>query len=113
MTRSVLSVGPHDTVEAATATLVETGVSGLPVLDAEGRLVGVVSQTDLLRPPASASVEEVMMPVTFTLRETDSLARAAALMAAEQIHRIPIVDADGRVLGIVTTLDVVRWLTQP
>lgn len=56
------------------------------------------------------TVGEVMMPLSFTVPETASLARAAGLMAFEGIHRVPVVDRKGRVVGILSTLDVLRWL---
>ncbi|HXU72294.1 MAG TPA: CBS domain-containing protein [Polyangia bacterium] len=51
-----------------------------------------------------------MARLTFTLRETESVSQAAALMALEHIHRISIVTDDGRVAGIVASTDVLGWL---
>jgi CBS domain-containing protein len=59
---------------------------------------------------AKATVGEVMMPIAFTVPERASLARAAGLMAFEGVHRVPVVDARGRVVGILSSLDVLRWL---
>jgi CBS domain-containing protein len=46
------------------------------------------------------------------LPETASLGQAAALMALERIHRVPIVSGDGRVVGIISTLDISQWLAE-
>ena len=62
--------------------------------------------------PPPASVSDVMTPAALTLSEDAPVAEAAALMAFEGIHRVPVVAADGRVAGIVTSLDVLRWLAQ-
>ncbi len=62
--------------------------------------------------PAPASVADVMTPAALTLSEDAPVAEAAALMAFEGIHRVPVVAGDGRVAGIVTSLDVLRWLAQ-
>ena len=61
---------------------------------------------------ASALVRDVMLPIAFTLPEDAPVSRAAALMAYEGVHRIPVVSASGEVVGIVTTLDVLRWLSE-
>jgi CBS domain-containing protein len=61
---------------------------------------------------ASATVAEVMVPVAFTLTAGEPLARAAALMAYEGVHRIPVVALDGAVIGILSSIDVLRWLAE-
>ncbi|HBQ16709.1 MAG TPA: hypothetical protein DEF51_38110 [Myxococcales bacterium] len=102
-------------------SLIEEGIGGAPVVDAEGHLLGIVSKTDLLcawrdlgtqrdRQPLTAG--DVMMPVVFALTEDSTVAEAAALMAYEGVHRLPIVDRETRVVGVVTTLDLSRWIAQ-
>jgi CBS domain-containing protein len=59
-----------------------------------------------------ATVGEVMMPVAFTLSEHAPIAQAAALMAFEGVHRIPVVSAEGEVVGLVSSLDILRWLAE-
>ncbi len=145
MTARVLAVRPDVGLEALAALLLDRGIGGAPVVDQEGRPVGVVSKTDLIRerlmagdtgevvapgwhprrghlqvevgrgfhgeaPPSS--VAEVMTPTAFTLSEDAPVAEAAALMAFEGVHRVPVVADDGRVAGIVTSLDVLRWVAQ-
>lgn len=58
------------------------------------------------------SVGDVMTPTAFTLSEDAPVAEAAALMAFENVHRVPVVAGDGRVVGIVTSLDLLRWMAQ-
>jgi CBS domain-containing protein len=91
---------------------------GVPVVDRDGRPLGIASKTDLLREaaetyawhPPSGPVSDVMTQNAFGLPETASLAHAAALMAYERVHRVPILADDGTVVGIVTPLDLARWL---
>jgi CBS domain-containing protein len=114
--------------------LLEERMSGAPVVDGDGRPVGVVSKTDLLRHlhergdaveptggvPDEAGfhavhldetlVRDVMMPVVFAIAADTTIAAAAALMAGEGVHRLPVLDADGAVVGLLSTLDVVRWV---
>ncbi len=52
------------------------------------------------------------MSLVFSLPEHASLAQAAALMALEGVHRIPVVAADGKVVGIVSSLDLMRWMAR-
>ncbi len=114
MTHDVVCVGPDLSIAALTTLLVERGISGVPVVDENAVPIGMVSKTDLLRlppeVPAVATVADYMTPIAFTLREDAPLAQAAALMAWEGVHRIPVCSADGDVVGILSTLDVVRWL---
>jgi len=62
--------------------------------------------------PPAQTVADVMMYIAFTLCEDTSLSHAAALMAYEAVPRIPVVSFEGKVVGIVTAMDVVRWLAQ-
>jgi CBS domain-containing protein len=53
-----------------------------------------------------------MMPVVFAIADDTTIAAAAALMAGEGIHRLPVLDGTGAVVGILSTLDVVRWVAE-
>ena len=111
MTHDVICVFRDLSIVQFMELLKETGISGVPVVDDAGIPVGVVSKTDLMGASLDRpTVGDIMMPVAFTLPETASLSHAAALMSFEDIHRILIVSASGRVTGIVTALDIVRWL---
>ncbi len=61
---------------------------------------------------ARATVGEIMMPIAFTLPETASVSRAAALMALEGVHRLPVVSEEGKVVGILSAMDILRWLAE-
>lgn len=115
MTRDVVCVTPDLPVETLVALLIERNISAVPVVDAVGRPVGVVSKTDLVRYyhdeyDAGGTAADLMMAMAFTLTEESPIAHAAALMAVEGVHHLPVVDGNGKVVGIVSTLDVVRWL---
>jgi CBS domain-containing protein len=130
MTPDVVCVGPDVAASHVGQLLVNSGISGVPVVDAEGHPLGLISKTDLLRelslglgpdgePLATASGEaadltaaDLMTPVAFSLREHASLAQAAALMAFEGVHRLPIVSEANRVVGILSATDVMRWVAQ-
>jgi len=135
MTGDVVCVREDVSIEALTALFLERGISGAPVVDADGFPVGVVSKTDVVReryengdsvdaeyevpdgfhpgPIARGTVGDIMTPLAFTLNEYSPLSRAAALMSCEGVHRIPVVSDDGRVVGILSSLDVMRWVAHP
>ena len=113
MTGHVVCVLPDLGLAQLTELLLELNISGAPVVDDGGRPLGVVSRADILGAPRQdATVADIMMPVAFTLPESASLSRAAALMAFEGVHRVPVVSDQGRVVGIVSSLDVSRWLAR-
>jgi CBS domain-containing protein len=117
MTRTPFCIREDVGVSAIADLLLERGFGAVPVVDADGRALGVVSKTDLLRHqhaglPGDATATDIMMPMVFAVDQTTSLGDAAALMAGEGVHRLPVVDASGRVVGILSSLDLVRWLGQ-
>ncbi len=116
MTHATYCVRPGVGIDALVALMLERGLSGLPVVDATGRPIGVVSKTDVVRhhgaPDRAATAHDLMMPLVFSLSHEVPIARAAALMAGEGVHRLPIVDGTGRVCGILSSLDIVRWVAE-
>ena len=115
MTRKVVCARPEMDASLLRARLLEHGVSGAPVVDDWGRVLGVASKTDLVEHEITGergrkTVGDIMMPMAFTLPAEASIGQAAALMAYEGVHRVVVVDAKGCVVGLVSTLDVVRWL---
>ena len=116
MTANVTCVQPDLRVDSLLFLLIQQGIGGAPVVDRDGRPLGVVSRADLVRlsldPQEDATVADIMMPIAFTLAEGASVSQAAALMAYEDVHRVPVVSADGVVVGIVSSLDIVRWLAR-
>ncbi len=108
----VVTIPATATVVSAKATLAEHRVQGAPVVDGIGRIIGVVTTTDLGDPRRMMnpddSIEWVMTRVAFAVREDDPAMTAVRLMVREAIHRVIVVDADGQPVGIVTPMDVLR-----
>jgi CBS domain-containing protein len=127
MSKNVISVSPSLSLSELILLLVDHGISGCPVVDQNGRPIGVVSKTDLLhesyedadqgenaRPFAyssSMTVGQVMNSPAVTLSTKATVADAARLMTVENVHRIPVVSDTGVVIGIVGALDILRWLS--
>ena len=99
MTPDPVTAGPDLPVRAAADLLVYHRVSGLPVLDGAGALVGVVSEADIIG-KRSATVGEIMSRAVVAVAPDARLERVAALMTRQRVNRVPVVDA-GRVVGIL------------
>lgn len=132
MTRNVVVVSPETPLKEVAAILSDRGISGLPVRDAGGSVVGVVSEADILRkeqglPPGRSSVfdwlfgrseeaaaklaartaGEAMTSPPVTIDPGRPIAEAAKLMVERTINRLPVIDGD-ELVGIVTRADLVR-----
>ena len=135
MTRDVVAVTPHTTIEDAAKIMLRMHISGLPVIDDAGNLVGVVSESDFIRrseigtgrrhaawltflmgPARSAAefihergrkVEDVMTTKVITVQEETSLADVVALMEKHGVKRVPVMRGKG-VVGIVTRSNLLQ-----
>jgi CBS domain-containing protein len=118
MTRSVICVTPKWTLRELLVVLLEGNMSGVPVVDGSWRPVGIVSKSDVVRYVAehgsieSGTVADCMLPLTLSVTPSTTIGRAAALMAFEGIHRLPVCEATGDVVGIVSALDIARWVAK-
>ncbi|MFE9796113.1 CBS domain-containing protein [Streptomyces goshikiensis] len=127
MTDEVVSVAPDTAFKDVAKLLAQYGVSGLPVVDDENRVVGVVSQTDILAhaapdphparpavPPAGPpTAGNVMSTPPVTIHAEETAADAARLMTRRGIERLPVVDEEDRLVGIVTRGDLLRLFVRP
>lgn len=115
MTREVITLVGSTSLEDAARSLTFHKVSGAPVME-HGRIVGVVSKTDLVdprhRPSATGdrTVADAMTPVIYAVRPGDPALSAVRLMVEEGVHRVVVVDDNRRLAGIVSTMDVMRAL---
>lgn len=80
------------------------------VVDAEGKLQGLVSRSDLLRATPTSTVADLMTPRVHALPTDAPIAYAVSLMAIEDISEVPVVTVEGKVIGICFALDVMRWV---
>jgi CBS domain-containing protein len=110
MARTSVAVRAGVSRSVAADALRARGASTAPVVDGDGRPIGVVSEADLLRGKPGAKVSDAMVRVALSVRETAPLSGAASLMAAHGIDRLPVVSDDGIVVGVLTAMDVVAWL---
>ncbi|HUF26234.1 MAG TPA: CBS domain-containing protein [Gemmatimonadaceae bacterium] len=127
MTARPRTIGPDSAMRDAARDMVRAGVEGLPVVDDEGRLVGMLSERELLRHLLSSqlmaassktettgvtqrrTVRDVMTRQVLCVSPEQPLAEVASLMSNKEIDRVPVVHA-GRLVGVLTRGDIVRKL---
>lgn len=112
MTDEVVSVVGRTPSADVGALLVEHDISGLPVVDEDDRVIGVVSRTDLLV-RGDHTAREVMSAPPVTIHAEQTVTEAARLMTRRGVKRIPVVDEEGRLVGIVTRRDLLRVFLRP
>ncbi|WP_327322614.1 CBS domain-containing protein [Streptomyces sp. NBC_01210] len=128
MTHTAVAVGRHATYKEIVELMEQWKVSALPVLEGEGRVIGVVSEADLLPKeeyrlddPAQAdrplsdmtkaravSAEELMSSPAITVHASAMVAEAARIMARRRVKRLPVVDDVGLLEGVVSRSDLLK-----
>jgi len=112
MRREVITAKPDDKVKEAAKKIVAKGIDHLPVVDSDGKLIGIVTSWDLARAIANGKhlLSEIMTRRVITAREEESIDVVARRMAQHNISGLPIVDDTRRVSGIITTDDISKKL---
>ncbi|PNG91263.1 hypothetical protein SMF913_26728 [Streptomyces malaysiensis] len=135
MTHTVVAVGREAPFKEIVRTLEQWRVSALPVLEGEGRVIGVVSEADLLpkeefrdSDPArvaqlrdlsgiakagAVTADELMTSPAITVHAGATLAEAARIMTHKRVKRLPVVDEEGRLEGIVSRADLLKVFLRP
>ncbi|MFE2872878.1 CBS domain-containing protein [Embleya sp. NPDC059259] len=136
MTRDVVTVGPDTEFQDIVAALDARRISALPVVDDERRILGIVSEADLLRARVEQAEDahllpgprrlanrhttneghtahELMTTPVVSVEPVSSTLRGARLMDRHHVKRLPVVDADGRLIGIVSRCDLLRTFLRP
>jgi len=125
MTREVFTLPHAASLEDAAHALVARDIGAAPVRDADGRVVGVLSRSDLcdlervaalraaLDPRRPLRAADLMTPGYAAVRPSDPAAAALDLMANEAAHRILVLDDAGALVGVVTAGDLLRALLPP
>ncbi len=117
MTADPITIHPDAPVAEAARLLDAHQIHGLPVVDAAGIVIGVVSQTDVVRARATAGlwarwpdleVRHLMTSPAVTVSPDAGVAEAAMLMEGNHVHRLVVAGADRRLLGIITVGDLLH-----
>lgn len=106
MTHDVETVSPDMLTENAARLLFSRSISGMPVVDTSGSLVGVVTEFDIIAKEGS-TVGDIMSTDVVTVAEDTDAETVAQILTSRRVRRVPVV-ADGTVVGIVSRSDLVR-----
>ena len=116
MNKNVKTVRPDSTVKDATKSMVDNGVGSLIVLSGAGMVTGIITERDVLTDivikgmdSAKVKVEDVMTKKLVTVSPESSLEDAADLMTKHKIKKLPVVDQNGSLIGIITATDLIRY----
>ncbi|MER5794233.1 CBS domain-containing protein [Streptomyces sp. NPDC001980] len=107
MTRNPVAVGRDAPFKDVVTLMDRWKVSALPVLDGEGRVIGVVSEADLAR-ARGVTAGELMNAPAVTVHPDATVAEAARVMARRGVKRLPVVDGAGLLRGIVSRADLLK-----
>ena len=141
MTKDVITVKKEASIREIAQTIVDHDVSGLPVMDDDGTVCGIVSEGDLVRKEfapelpdelcilgaviyysglreyqdafrkiAAISAEQLMTKKVVTVKAYDDVSDVARLMRDRHIKRVPVLDDEGHLIGIVSRQDIVKML---
>jgi len=125
MTTQVVAVRRGATFEEMAAALRRFRVSALPVVEADGKVIGVVSQADMLlglidglahqevRKAAGLTAGDLMTHPAVTVRPGDSVEHAARLMYSLRIKWLPVIDAGGGLVGVISRTDLLAVYDHP
>lgn len=106
MTTNVRTLTPDVLVENAARVMFENSISGMPVVDEENRLIGVVSEFDIISKQGDRVADIMTSDVVSVGADTDPEA-IARMLTEQRIRRIPVVQ-EGKVIGIISRSDLVR-----
>ena len=110
MNPELFSLRPADPVDGALGGILAMGITGAPVLDGDGRPIGMLSLRDVVgRREGDTAADRMTAPAT-VIRADAPISEAGRMLAETGRHRLVVVDGSGRASGIVSALDVLRGL---
>src|SRR5918996_2142322 len=105
MTRDVITVSPTMTVKNLAMTLIKNQISGAPVAGKNGKIIGIVSEADIVGKKGK-DVKAIMSKKVISVNEETSVEKIAQLMTVHKIKRLPVMRGD-QVVGVVSRADIV------
>ncbi|MCI0664202.1 MAG: CBS domain-containing protein [Acidobacteria bacterium] len=113
MIKDVITVRESTPLKEVARLFSERKITGAPVIDEQGKLLGVISETDIIRKTTSIGAwspslaGQIMTKPVVTVAPTDTLQRVCELMFNRRIHRV-VVAEQSKIVGIITTMDILR-----
>lgn len=110
MTGSVVTTQPHKSIEHARKLMERNKIGALPIVDSEGRPVGIVSSTDLVPGPNDKSpISALMTEKVYTVAQYDDVSVAARIMRNHNIHRV-VVTHEQKIVGVLSAFDLLQLI---
>lgn len=110
MTRDIVTVSPTMSVKNLAMTLVKNQISGAPVADKNGTIIGVVSEADIVAKKGK-DVKSIMSRKVISVTEETTVEEIAELMTTHKIKRVPVMRGE-QVLGLVSRADIVSAIAR-
>ncbi|QQS45812.1 MAG: CBS domain-containing protein [Acidobacteriota bacterium] len=113
MIKDVITVSESMPIKEAARLFSERRITGAPVVNTEGNLVGVLSETDIIRKTNSigawspSTAGQIMTKPAITVAPDETVQRVCELMSNRHIHRVVVADGD-KIQGILTTMDILK-----
>lgn len=108
MTHEVITIGPEASIHDAARLLSDYHISGAPVLDGIGRMIGLVTEADLIGKDG-ATVAEIMTTRVITAQEDTAVEQIAQVLTSNHFKRLPVTRGD-QLVGVVSRADIVRMM---
>ena len=117
MVREVYTIQADSPIDEAIDLIVDKKISGLPVVEGENRLVGVITEKDILRllydhvagEVGHLRVGDLMTQDVFTFSPSDNLIEVCEMLANKPFRRVPLVE-DGKIAGLISRRDIIRYI---
>jgi CBS domain-containing protein len=109
MTPDPLTLTPETSIHDAAQMLSEHRISGAPVISADGSIAGIVSEYDLIA-RTGTTVRDVMTRAVVSVVDTAGIDRVRAILVTQRLKRVPVVNAKGQLVGLISRADLVREL---
>lgn len=106
MTREVITVRPQTPIEDVSTVLVQHRISATPVIDTDGKVLGIVSEADILSKKGKQA-RTIMSKRVVSVAEDTSVSEIASTMITNCVNRVPVMHGD-QMVGIVSRADIVR-----
>ena len=112
MTKDVIMIGPDSILAEAIKKLIENKISGMPVVDEDGKLLGIISEKDILNFAfcgylRNTKVRKAMSTKVVSFNLNDGIEKLAVSISKYHFRRVPIIDEE-KVVGIVSRRDIIR-----
>ena len=114
MTREVQCCGPDTHLATAAKMMWDNDCGALPVLNVEGRVLGMITDRDICmsvstknKPASEITVWETITPKAYTCHPSEDIHTALDIMKRERVHRLPVIDDDGILQGIIALNDII------